>query len=436
MTARRDARKLWLLLPLVLVGSPGSAAAEHWSRSPTHVWQDGETIHARASAARERDAVEKARAHLAAALGAQIPDLDGALAARAAVVGDRLDEGDTIHVRLDFPAQYGQACWTAERWLSEAAQAREREDEIAALEGLAHAAWRAPREVAVLDSLGTELADSGRWASAAIVLDAAARSLENLPLSLLRNRATVHIWMHDRGPAAHAVEMLRAYDPADPELQILDAMAQSVRGALLVTEKPVLPVHAQTLDAELMGRFLAWILLDRDERAELLDLDLGDRGRRDEWIADGLRFGPVFGALRTTRELEVTDRDGEPWIVTVAEQPAGSSCLRLAGDVEPPPEVRDGNHPILLGGVYPLTDLDGAARVDEGWMRPIYYSTVKNVPDRLRLVSFLRWGDRTWRVDVDGLIGPEELARPGMFAVPQIVEMLLTGVSPVQGGKE
>ena len=144
----------WLHITLVALALVPTVAAADWTERQDTVWQDGDTIHARGRGKTEADAEKRARSALATALGSSLPDLDPELAARSAVIGDRITHGEWLHVRLDFHAANGKACRTARAWRDLGMKARDEGAETRAVAALAHAAWNDPHDLYALDALG------------------------------------------------------------------------------------------------------------------------------------------------------------------------------------------------------------------------------------------------------------------------------------------
>ncbi len=414
-----------IVLALVWI-QPIGAKEAHWTDNPTSIWQDGDTIHVMAKGRSVENARLAAEDILAAALAKQLPDLDPIVAKHAAAVGDKVKRDDWIWVRLDFPAGLGNACRTSDAWWKSADTAAANNRPQAAIEDFAHAAWLVPSDPEVLDSLAHQLAEVGLWASASVVLDAGARLPGELPPSLLRNRATVHIWMRNPMPAMDAIDQLREYDPADPQLPTLEAMARVLGGetALKCTEKEVMPVHAEWLNAELTARFVAWFLMDEAARDTLIDTDLGPGYPLENVDLGPARFERLIGKAEETG-FWVEDRGEQRWELEVSAIPDGRSLLELSGELVPPGELDSDNIPVLIGAPYPLEVLPGIEGLDGSWLRPIYYSTHGHVPERINVVLFLQTKDGRVRVDIDGPLGEQMVGRPGLFVVPQLVDMLV-----------
>lgn len=423
-------RRLLLIL-IVATLSPAVAAAD-WTERRDPVWQDGNTIHARGRGASMDGAAQGARDALQRAVAASLPDLDPELVARSAVIGESRTEGDWTHVRLDFHAANGKACSTPKVWFDRALEARTDGSDTRAAAAFAQAAWRHPSEAGILDALGLHLADLGFWASSAMLYDAAATTFEEPPLSLMRSRITVHLWMGDKTGATAAVEALREYDPIDQELQTLESLVYSMQPkGLRMVEQELMPVHAGTHDAELAVRFAVWALMDADTRAALVerDLDPGDVG--DTVTLGGIRFKGLRGHLASDDVLEVRDRDHREWTITVTPGPPNVSCLAQASQLEPPASLPAER--LHIGGLFPVEDPAGGARVDEAWLVPLYYADATDGEERIQLQLLLRWGERTAILAVDGAMGGEHQGRPGLLTCPEIVQMLVTSAHPRKG---
>lgn len=418
------------MLGLVLLAlawiQPSGAKEAHWTDQPYPIWQDGEVIHVMAKGRSVENARLAAEEILAAALAKQLPELDPSLAKHAAAIGDTVKRDDWIWVRLDFPASVGNACRTTQAWFKagDVAGAANRPQD--AVEAYAHAAWMDLDSPEVLDALALQLAELGLWASASAVLDAGCRLPGELPPSLLRNRATVHIWMRNPMAALEAIEQLQDYDPADPQLPTLEAMARALGGqtALRCTEKEVMPVHAEWLNAELTARFVAWFLLDEGMRDTFIDTDLGPG-----YPLENVDLGPAHFQRLIGRADEsgfwVEDRGEQKWTLEASAIPDGPSLLELSGQLIPPGELDAENIPVLIGAPYPLEMLPGIEGLDGSWLRPIYYSTHGHIPERINVVLFLQTGNGRVRIEMDGPLGEQLVGRPGLFVVPQLVDMLV-----------
>ncbi len=421
-----------LLFLLVIAGLWPAVAFADWADRPDPVWQDGDTIHARGRGSSEGGAAERARDSLKMAVAASLPDLDPALVARSAVIGERRTEGDWTLVRLDFHAANGKACSKPKVWFDRAMKARADGSDTRAAAALAQAAWRSPEEVGILDALALHLAGLGFWGSAAMLYDAAVAAFEEPPLSMMRSRITVHLWMGDKAGANVAVDALREYDPIDEELQTLESLVFSMEPSpLRLVEQEVMPLNVETHDAELAVRFAVWALMDQGTRDALVERDL-KRGDVDGTvILGGLRFQGLRGHLAGDDVLEVRDRDDREWTVTVTPGPAGASCLAQASRFEAPESLpADRLH---VGGLFPIEDPAGGARVDEGWLVPVYYVDETSGEDRIQLQLLLRWGDRTATIAVDGAMGEEHRGRPGILTCPELVQMLVSTAHPRKG---
>lgn len=413
------------LLFALLCVVPTTASGE-WTERPEQVWQDGETIHATGRGRSEEAAVAAARKALVVAVTSSLPDLDPDLAARSAVVGDKVTEGESTRVRLDFPARYGKACRSAAAWYRRAFEAREQHRAYGAHEALAQAVWQQPTHEEYVDGLGHYLAEEGYWGSAAMLLDAASQVLEDPPVSLLRNRATVHIWMNDFEGSQRALERLRQYDDLDRDLQSLTAMALALQARpIRLKEQAVMPRLAPTMDAELTVRFAVWAMMDEATRQALLTADLGRGDIPPEVTIGPARFEGLRGTLQEDGSLRVEDRDGRSWGITVQAADGSTSCLVQAADFEL------GGHgftkKVLFGGPFPVRDVPGASRLDDGWLRPVYFVDEDDA-ERIIQVLFVRFAGQTLRIDVEGQVGHDSAGRPGMLACPQLLEMVLGGL--------
>ncbi len=422
----------WLLCALTLAVLPPATAGADWTDRRDTVWQEGNNIHARGRGKTEADAAERARMALMTAVKSSLPDLDPDLVARSAVIGDRATVDEYQHVRLDFHAANGKACSRARVWFDRGVQARLDGAATRAVAAFAQAAWRDPHEVDILDSLALQLADLGLWGSSAMLYDAAAAAFEEPPLSVMRSRITVHLWMGDKAGANEAVEALRVFDPIDQELQILESMVFSMRPRpLQLIEQEVMPIFVETYDADLAVRFAVWELLDDDTRAALIHRDLDGGEAPDTVTLGGIRFKDLRGDVVDDDTFRVETREGDVWTVEVAPGAAGVSCLAQASRFDPPADLP--RERLLIGGLFPLRDPEGGARLDEGWLLPIYYTDEEGSEERVHLVLMLRWEDRTATVTVDGAVGEDRLGRPGMLNCPEVVQMLLAGAYPRKG---
>lgn len=421
-----------LLIVLVAAALWPAAAVADWTERRDPVWQDGDTIHARGRGATVEGAARGARDALKLAVTSSLPDLDPELVARSAVVGERRTEGDWTYVRLDFHAANGKACSRPKVWFDRAMEARAAGSDTSAAASLAQAAWRAPDDVDILDTLALHLADLGFWASSAMLYDAAAAAFEEPPLTLMRSRITVHLWMGDKAGANAAVAALREYDPIDQELQTLESLVFSMQPARLqLVEQEIMPSHAGTHDGELAVRFSVWALMDADTRGALIERDL-DRGDVDATVTlGGIRFKGLRGHLASDDVLQVRDRDGRDWTVTVEDGAPGESCLAQASRFEPPASLPAGQ--LHIGGLFPVEDPAGGARLDEAWLLPLYYVDADTGEDRIRLQLLVRWGDRTAVIAVDGATGADDRGRPGLLTCPELVEMLVSSAHPSEG---
>ncbi len=417
---------------LVALLCTGGAGAEAWWERSGEVWQEDDWIYAVGRSSGPRAAEVRAREALAGALRTALPDIDAELAAATAAVDERHRLDDRDAVRLAFPARYGEACNRVEAWLAEATKARGEERYNAALGGYAQAAWRQPKRAETIDGLATVLAEVGLWYAAAALLDDAAGRFREPPITMLRNRVTVHIWMQDRGGAERALDALREEDPADPEIQTMEAMIRATRaGRFEPTEKVVMLATAQTMDAELASRFAAWRWLPVDQRRDLVAAELAAGDVAGEIAVGPLRFEGLRGDWDAEHGLlEVEDRLDRTWRVAITGLDAHGSALAHAGGYEPPEPLVRANNPILLGGAFPLHPYPGSTEIDEVWVRPMYYSIEREIPDRLRLLLFVRTGDALAQIEIDGPIGLAREARPGMASAPQITEMLLLAARP------
>jgi len=421
-----------LLLLACLLAIPATSHAD-WTENRTRVWQDGDLISAMGYGASEPEALSRARKALAGAIEASLPELDPSLAAGAAVVGDRVVKGETTYVRLDFPARYGKACRSALAWLERGSDARSNQRSAEALEAFAQAVMQTPLDGDGLGALGLQLADEGFWGSAAMLLDAASNALQDPPVTLLRNRATVHIWMDDRDGARRAIERLRAHDDLDPELDTLEAMLHGMRPApMRLQEIEAMPAHSRALDAELAVRFATWAMMDGATRRDLLvrDLRLGDVG--DPAELGGLTFEGLRGVRTADGGLEVTDRDQQVWRFEAAELDGSRSCLELAAEADPPANLANSSRQIKLGGPFPIRSMAGASGLSDGWLRPLY-ATDQGGEDRIHMILHVRGGGRTFRIDLSGPLGHALVGRPGMLTCPQLVQMALDGLVLRQG---
>ena len=422
----------WLLSVLVLVVVVPAAAAADWTDRRDTVWQDGDTIHARGRGKTEPDAVERARMALTTAVRSSLPDLDPDLVARSAVIGERATVDEYKYVRLDFHAANGKACLRPRNWFDTGIQARADGAANRAVAAFAQAAWRDPQEVDILDSLALQLADLGLWGSSAMLYDAAAAAFDEPPLSLMRSRITVHLWMGDKAGATEAIEVLRAFDPIDQELRTLESLVFSMRPRpLQLVEQEVMPIFAETYDAELAVRFAVWEMLDADTRAALIHRDIDGGEAPDTVTLGGIRFKDLRGDVVDDDTFQVENREGGAWTVTVTPGQEGVSCLAQASRFDPPDSLP--RERLLVGALYPLRDPQGGARLDEGWLIPTYYADQDTGEERVYLRMLLRWGDRTANVSVDGAIGEDRLGRPGMLNCPELVQMILAGAYPKKG---
>lgn len=407
-----------------------AAAEDWWQRSG--VWQEEDWIYAVGRSSTERGAEARARQALAGALRTALPGIDADLAAASAAVDARHPLDDRVVVRLVFVAAYGEACNRAETWLAEGHAARASDRQMVALESYAQAAWRDPMDAETIDSLAAELAEYGLWYAAAGLLDDAFGVFREPPLTMLRNRVAIHIWMENRDAAERAMAAVRANDPADPELQTLEAMVRATRFSRFVpTEKVVMLATAQTLDAELASRFAAWRWRPAEQRRAQFEADLAPGDVPDEVTIGLLRFEDLRGWWDADGQiLSVEDRLEQTWRVTVDGLGEGGLALAHAGAYEPPAKLIRENHPIQLGGAFPLHPYPGTTKIQEVWVRPMYYSVQREIPDRLRLMLFVRSGEHLSRILVDGPIGLARDTRPGMGSAPQVTEMLLLAMRP------
>jgi hypothetical protein len=421
-----------LLFLLVIAALWPAVAIADWADRPDPVWQDADVIHARGRGSTAEGAAERARDALKRAVAASLPDLDPDVVARSAVIGERRTEGDWTIVRLDFHAANGKACSTPKVWFDRAMKALTEGSDTRAAAALAQAAWRAPGEVGILDALGLHLANLGFWGSSAMLYDAAAAAFDEPPLTLMRSRITVHLWMGDKAGANVAVDALREYDPIDEELRTLESLVFSMEPTpLRLIEQEVMPLNVETYDAELAVRFAVWALMDEDTRGALVERDLR-RGDVEQTVTlGGIRFQGLRGHLAGDDVLEVRDRDDRAWTVTVTPGPAGVSCLAQASRFEAPESLpADRLH---VGGLFPIEDPAGGARLDEGWLVPVYYVDETSGEDRIQLQLLLRWGDRTAVVAIDGAMGEERRGRPGLLTCPELVQMLVSTAHPRKG---
>jgi len=417
---------------LLIASLAAPAHAGEWWERKNPVWQDHDEIYAVARGRTQREAEEHARQALVGALRTSLPGIDADLAGHSAATDKVEQTGEKVAVRLVFPADVGEACNRGETWFAEGQEHRAAGALNRALEAFAQAAWRTPGDPEIADRLATVLADYGLWYAAADLLDAAEGRWREPPVTMLRNRVTIHIWMENRTAAERALEALRRYDPADPEIQTLEAMLRAIRESRRIpTEKVVMIATAQSLDAELAAVFAGWNW-DRPEQREArvaTELDRGDVP--DELTLGSLRFEGLRGWWDDEREiLSVEDRLSTTWRVTVDDVEGGGSALAHAGRYEPPEKLVRENHPIQLGGAFPLHPRADVVKIDEAWIRPMYYSVERQIPDRLRLVLFVRSGDQVTRILVDGPMGLSRDSRPGLPSAPVVAEMLLTTMRP------
>ncbi len=420
------------LLLAVSLAAPIAARAD-WTERTQRAWQDGDTIHAMGIAREEPDALARAATTLAASLSAGLPQLDPQLAARSAVLGDRVERDGLIYVRLDFPARYGNACRSSEAWLTRGLGAREQGDADGAFAALAHAAWLEPGSAAAVGALGQQLAEVGLWGTAAMVLDDAAASVDDPPVILLRNACMVHIWMRDPDGAARAIAQLRDFDEVDPELSTLDALAQTVRrGPVRLTESEVMPYVGEHLDAQLASAFTVWGMLAPDARQAYLEQDL-ERGSLERVTRYGdVRFEQLRGSPVDGRSFMVRDRDDAEWTVTLEALPPWTSCLARAAELEPADELTALRTRMVLGGLYAVGD-PAEGGPDETWLHPTWYVTPQDEEERVRLDLLLRWGETGLHVILDGPTGAEAQGRQGLLTCPQLVQMLTTAARPHTG---
>jgi len=420
---------LWLCL------APVPAQADGWWDRSDPVWQGEEAIHAMGVARSRDEAYERARVVLVAALRVGLPELDGELALRSARVGDVHETDSDVWVRLDFPAPYGEACRSGVAWYKIGLAAREAEETREAYEALSHAAWQLPREPNPLHALGLQLSDEGRWGSAAVVLDAAARDLDEPSLAILREAARVHLYMNDRAGVNEALERLREIDPTDLDLADIEAMAVRLprEARPRLNERIVMDHTVHSLDAELTARFAAWALLDDDERTALLRTELGCPGIAEPAAVDGLSLGEIC-APDDDDIFTIEDRARVPWTLSVRHAAKGSTALEQAANRGVVAPLRKEHSTVWIGGLYPLTPGGAAADADEGWLRMVYYGD-GNTPEQMRLSIHLRWGDDVYRLDLDGPLGSIEQGWPGMLTAPQMVEFVLSGAHPQRGSR-
>lgn len=421
------------LLLVVWAVTPGAGAQEWWERREM-VWQEGDEILAKGHGATEEEAEERARNALASALRRSLPDLDPALAARSAVVRAGHRDGDEMAIRVDFPAVYGEACRSGAAWYRRGLDMREEDDSWRALEALAHAVWLLPGEPNPLHALGLQLSDTGRWGSAAVVLDAACEGLEEPTLTLLRERARVHMLMNDRGGANAALEALRQRDPTDLVADEIESMAYRLEPGtpIQLTEGVVMVSTVRSMDAEMATRFAAWALQDDAARSALLRADLRCDGEPESAVVDGLDLGVLCASEEGTFAFE--DRHGADWTLRSRSIAEWEAALAHAGRKGVADDLRTTSKTVWLGGLYPVAALPAADRLDEGWVRILYHGD-GTVPDKVRLVLFLRWEGEVHRVDLDGPLGPEEMGWPGMFTAPELVHLVLSTAQPTQGAK-
>ena len=420
------------LLVTLLLAVPAMAAAD-WTEHPARAWQDGDVISAMGHGSSEPEALSRARKALAEAIGSSLPDLDPALAAGVAVVGDRVVKGDTTYVRLDFPAQYGKACRSARAWLERGNRARANKQGLEALEAFAQAVIQQPLDGDNLSALGLQLADEGYWGSAAMLLDAASSALQSPPAALLRNRATVHVWMSDRDGALRAIERLREHDDLDPELDTLESMLHGMQSSpLRMQEIDAMPLRSHAMDAELAVRFAIWAMMDATTRRDLLERDLRHGDGTSPVTLNGVEFEGLRGVLTKDGILEVTDRDRKVWRIAAVEIEDGQSCLQLSAETHPTTKLTDASRVIKVGGPFPISGMAGASGLSDGWLRPLY-ATDHGGEEAVLMVLHVSGGGRTFRIDLSGPLGRAQLGRPGMLTCPQVVQMVLDGLVLSQG---
>lgn len=425
-------RLLPALLASLLLAIPTTATAD-WTENPTRAWQDGDVIHAMGHGSSEPEALSRARKVLAGAIGASLPDLDPSLAAGAAVVGDRVVKGETTYVRLDFPARYGKACRSAWAWLKRGNEARANKQGAEALEAFAQAVIQRPLDGDSLGALGIQLADEGYWGSAAMLLDAASSALQPPPLALLRNRATVHVWMGDRDGARRAIETLREADDLDPELDTLESMLHGMQASpLRLQEIDAMPLHSCALDAQLTVRFAIWAMMDAATRRDLLARDLSPGDGASPVELNGVAFDGLRGVLTEDGLLELTDRDRAVWRIEATEVEDRRSCLQLAAETDPPTALRNNSRLIKIGGPFPIVGMPGSSGLSDGWLRP-FYASDHGGEEQILMVLHVNGGGRTFRIDLSGPLGHEQVGRPGMLTCPQLVQMVLDGIVLTEG---
>lgn len=419
---------------LLLWLAPDPAQADDWWDRRDPVWQGEDAIHAIGRAPTRGEAFERARVVLVAALRVGLPELDGHLALRSAVLGDVHGQEGDVRARADFPAAYGEACRSGAAWYRLGLAAREAGREREAYEALGHSVWLLPEEPNPLHALGLQLSDDGRWGSAAVVLDAAARGLEEPTLAILREAARTHLYMGDRRGVADALERLRGIDPTDLDLADLEALAARIPqdAKPRLNEKIVMDNTVHSLDAELTARFAAWGLLDDDVRSGLLRSELGCRGVREPAVSDGLALGDLCEA-DDDDSFTVEDRAGVPWTFSARHVAEGSTALEQAASRGVVAPLRKQHSAVWVGGLYPLLPANHFTDADEGWLRMAYYGD-NSTPERVRLSILLRWDEDVYEIDIDGPLGSEELGWPGMLSAPQMVELILTAARPERGG--
>ncbi|MDP7111771.1 MAG: hypothetical protein QGH45_07400, partial [Myxococcota bacterium] len=408
---------------LLLSLTPNPAQADDWWDRRDPVWQGDDAIHANGRAPTRDEAFERARVVLVAALRVGLPELDGELALRSAVLGDLHGQEGDVRARVDFPAAYGEACRSGAAWYRLGLAAREAGRERDAYEGLSHSVWLLPEEPNPLHALGLQLSDDGRWGSAAVVLDAAARGLEEPPLTILREAARTHLYIGDRRGISEAIERLREVDPTDLDLADLEALAARIPqdAEPRLNEKIVMDNTVHSLDAELTARFAAWGLLDDDVRSGLLRSELSCPGVREPAVSDGLALGDLCEA-NDDDSFSFEDRAGVPWTFSARQAARGSTALEEAASRGVVAPLRKQNSTVWVGGLYPLLPANHRTDADEGWLRMAYYGD-NSTPERVRLSILLRWGEDVYELDIDGPLGSEELGWPGMLTAPQMVEV-------------